>query len=144
MSIKLKGKRMMVNLLRGSEGKRTCNIKLINTRYLRTLGGEKQMKFAASEVINISINKTAKENNQSQIDDLVLDIVARNPNLNDKEINKLYLIFDKNKKVFSYKPGVIKDFEASINMSQDNPFMGRPYPVPSHKKRRFKRKLTSY
>lgn len=82
-------------------------------------------------------------NNDDAVTDVIKNIKSKNQNLSTGEINQLTDILNKNSKVFSDKPGLIKGFEAKINLSNKEPFIGKSYPIPYHKKKEVQKEIES-
>jgi hypothetical protein len=120
-------RRHVVNLIRSNNEEHVCSVKIIYGRHVRLVSDDEQIE-AEVKVNNVQVK-------HNKIGEVINDIKGRNNEICTQHLDDLTVVLHKHQEIFSDKPGLIKDFEAKIALTNDEPFIGRAYPIPFHKKK---------
>lgn len=145
-------RKTVIKLIKDESSDQVYGIRVIYSKFLSTINNTDQLEFATNSVLGLRDvdNQVSKPSNRvtsmitmdsDALKETIRDIEIRNPEIKNNESKELLTVFNKNHKVFSDKPGLIKEFEAEIALSEENPFIGRSYPIPFHKRQAVQREL---
>lgn len=144
-----------IKLIEEAESSKVYGIKVICCNYLRTKDSIDQLVYVENQLrdTNILINsinqdeslqfRTVNLEQDDKIGNLLEEIAERNPEVSDRDLSRLNDILNENKSVFSDKPGLIRGFEAKINLTNPDPFVGKSYPIPFNKRREVQQEINN-